>query len=59
MAIAQVSLTCSKFPVVLGEIGSSLNNTLDMQYYKDMAKFMQHKPPTDQYPSVPFNHWFW
>eukprot|EP00775_Hariotina_reticulata_P010875 gene10875-11029_t len=51
--------TCIKFPVVLGEIGTSFNNTLDVQYYEDMVKFMQLKPPTDVYPSVPFNNWFW
>lgn len=51
--------SCQRFPVVAGEIGSNLQNPLDLQYYNDMATFFKKQPPADTYKSLPFNNWFW
>ena len=50
---------CQRFPVVPGEIGTSMKDGLDLAYYVDLAKFMAKAAPADAYASAKFNSWFW
>ncbi|KAF8069516.1 MED7B [Scenedesmus sp. PABB004] len=50
---------CARFPVVAGEVGSSLADPRDEQYYADLAHFMARAPAVGAHDGVPFSSWFW
>jgi hypothetical protein len=56
---AAVASSCTKFPVVMGEIGSQLRDTGDRQFFANLVKYMKAQPPTTAFKPVAFNSWFW
>lgn len=50
---------CQAFPMVAGEIGTSFQQALDAQYYRDLATFFNYTPPADAYASVRTQNWMW
>eukprot|EP00878_Enallax_costatus_P046652 GHUV01056898.1.p1 GENE.GHUV01056898.1~~GHUV01056898.1.p1 ORF type:complete len:373 (+),score=85.73 GHUV01056898.1:368-1486(+) len=52
---------CQRFPVVIGELGSKLNASLDVQQYNEAALYLNNMAPASspQFPHEAVSGWFW
>jgi hypothetical protein len=50
---------CTRFPVVVGKLAGSLQDSRGSAFLNDTAAMMNGRPPADIYGGAPVNGWFW
>ncbi|WIA19208.1 hypothetical protein OEZ86_005581 [Tetradesmus obliquus] len=50
---------CTRFPIVIGEVGSAFETATDKQWLQDFADFVNAEGGAKAYNTIPVNGWLW